>query len=83
MNRYLLAAALMLAFSAPASAWPHKSHRKSKQAQVGVASENQWKSDETRRKVERREAEEENNDPYWDPCDYTTNWGPHACGGGP
>jgi hypothetical protein len=21
-------------------------------------------------------------DPYWQPCDYTTNWGPNACGGG-
>jgi hypothetical protein len=20
-------------------------------------------------------------DPYWEPCDYTTDWGPNGCGG--
>jgi hypothetical protein len=80
MGKYLLAIVLALAFVGPASAWSRKAQDKAKQTEMRPATQYQWKS-KARRKFERREVEE-SKDPYWDPCDYTTNWGPHACGGG-
>jgi hypothetical protein len=82
MNRVLLGVVLVLACAAPASAWSSKTHGKAKQTEVRPVPKHQWKSEKMRRRFERREVEEENKNPYWDPCDYTTGWGPHACGGG-
>jgi hypothetical protein len=76
MKKVLLALVLVLACAASASAWSDKIPGKPKQSEVKPFSKHQWKSEKTRRRFERREVEEEHNDPYWDPCDYTTGWGP-------
>jgi hypothetical protein len=80
MTGYLLAVALVLACAAPASAWSGKTHGKTKQTHVGSAPESQWTSPKPKRKFERDE-NGELIDPYWEPCDYTTDWGPNGCGG--
>jgi hypothetical protein len=81
MNRVLLAVVLVLACAAPASAWSKKTHGKAEQAESDRPPKYPWKSRKARRKFDRREVQEENKDPYWEPCDYTTNWGPNGCGG--
>ena len=82
MNRVLLAFVLVLVCTAPASAWSGKIYGKAKQTKFRPIPKHQWKSEKARRRFERREVEKENKDPYWDPCDYNTGWGQHACGGG-
>ena len=79
MNKLLLAAALVVACSAPVLADGGKSHSKAKQTYVGSSSEHQWSWKKARRKIDRETVKE---DPYWEPCDYMANGGPRACGGG-
>jgi opacity protein-like surface antigen len=78
MNKFLLAAALVVVCSAPVLADGGKSH-KAKQTYVGSTAEAQWSWKKARRKLDRATVKE---DPYWEPCDYMANGGPRACGGG-
>jgi hypothetical protein len=74
MNRLLLAASLVVAFSAPALAFGKK-HGKAKQPPV--TSEHQWKAEKAKKKFDR----DDDKPLPWEPCDYSTTWGPNGCGG--
>jgi hypothetical protein len=80
MTRCLLAFILVLACAAPTSAWSGEARSKAKQTHVGSAYESQRTSPKPKMKFERDE-NGELIDPYWEPCDYTTDWGPNGCGG--
>ena len=79
MHRLLLATALLAVCSSPALADWRKTQSKANQTHVSSAYKHRGDAQETER---RRKFEETYVDPYWQPCDYTTNWGPNACGGG-
>jgi len=74
MNRILLAIAVIAACSPPALA----GQRKAKPPHPATTIERPWQSDRAKKNTDQGEVV----DPYWQPCDYTTNWGPNACGGG-
>jgi hypothetical protein len=77
MNRFLLAIALVVACSAPVMADSGKTPSKAKQAHVKPTPKFKWNSEKARGSFDRDEVK----DPYWEPCDYTTAWGPNPCGG--
>jgi hypothetical protein len=68
MHRLLLATTLLTALSAPAlAAYP--------KGEVGAMREHRAAREMLPRRTERGEI----NDPFWTPCDYSTNWGPDSC----
>jgi hypothetical protein len=73
MNRLLLSAALVVAFSVPAWVGTAGGKFKQKQRYVTPAPEQQLKSYK-----ERRKSDPEKVDPYWTPCNYQSV----ECGGG-
>jgi hypothetical protein len=77
MNRILLAIAVIAACSAPALAGSTHAQGKAKPPHAATTFERPWKSERAKKKTDQDEAK----DPYWEPCDYSTNWGPNACGG--
>jgi Ni/Co efflux regulator RcnB len=76
MNRFLLAIALVAVCSAPVLA-SGKTHSKAKQTHVESTSERQWKSEKAKKRFDR----DADKPPPWEPCDYSTTWGPNGCGG--
>ena len=71
MNKLILAIAILAVSAAPSLA--AKPHGKTPHAGV----ERSWKRDSAQ-----KTDSDDYVDPYWQPCDYNTNWGPNACGGG-
>jgi hypothetical protein len=77
MNRFLLAIALVVACSAPVLADGGKTHSKAKQTHVKPTPKFQWNSEKAKKRFER----DEDKPLPWEPCDYSTTWGPNGCGG--
>jgi hypothetical protein len=74
MNRFLLAAALVVVCAAPVSAASGKMQTKTKHIPVGPTSERLSKALGGFNRGDPK-------DPYWEPClCYYRSWGPGACG---
>jgi hypothetical protein len=73
MKKLILAFAILAISAAPSLADRAKPHGKTPHAGI----ERSWQRDSAR-----KTDSDDYVDPYWQPCDYNTNWGPNACGGG-
>jgi hypothetical protein len=76
MIRVLLAAALLAACAAPAFADQAKTQTKTKQTDVRRNAKQL-----TPEQIRRRKFEETYVDPYFEECNYMSNYGTNACGG--
>jgi len=75
MHKLLLATTLLTALSAPALAAYSKGEDTLSVRHVGAMREHRAAREMLPRRTERGEI----NDPYWTPCDYSTDWGPDSC----
>jgi hypothetical protein len=74
MNKLILTFVILVVSVAPSLADRAKPHGKTHHAGV----ERSWQRDS----AQKTDSKDDYVDPYWQPCDYNTNWGPNACGGG-
>lgn len=78
MHKLILAATALAISVTPSLADRARLHGKAKQPQAEATLDGSSSYERAKRRVQQEDYE----DPYWVPCDYTTAWGPNACGGG-
>jgi hypothetical protein len=76
MNKLVLAAALLTALSTSALAAYSKADSGLNPRHAVSEPHRHRSSGILPHRIERGEF----NDPYWTPCDYSTDWGPDSCG---
>jgi hypothetical protein len=80
MHKFILAAMVLAISATPSLADRTKLQGKTKYQHPQA--ETTFEGSSSYERAKKRVQQEDYVDPYWTPCDYTTNWGPNACGGG-